>query len=85
MADPVGEKTMTRPRVAPVGTSTVIVVDVAVKVVVDFVPNCTLVTVENPVPVMVMLAPTNPDVAESDVILGAAPASPAAGETGART
>jgi hypothetical protein len=39
MAEPVGEKTITRPLVAPVGTATVIVVDVAVKVVVDLVPN----------------------------------------------
>ena len=38
-AVPVGLTTMTRPRVAPVGTATVIVVDVAVKVVVDLLPN----------------------------------------------
>ena len=85
MAVPVGLTTITRPRVAPVGTATVIVVDVAVNVVVDFVPNCTLVTVENPVPVMVMMAPTKPDVADNAVILGAAPSSPVMGETGVKT
>jgi hypothetical protein len=63
----------------------VIVVDVAVKVVVDLVPNCTLVTVENPVPVIVMLSPTKAEVTDSPVILGAAPESPAVGETGERT
>jgi hypothetical protein len=69
-----------------VGTSTIISVEVfEIKVLVDFVPNCTLVTVENPVPVMVILAPTRPDIAESAVILGAAPLSPDVGETGART
>jgi hypothetical protein len=85
IAVPVGLTTITRPLVAPVGTSTVIVVAVAVKVVVDFVPNWTLVTVENPVPVMVIVAPTKPEVADKAVILGAAPASPAVGETGAST
>jgi hypothetical protein len=63
----------------------VIVVAVAVKLVVDFVPNCTRVTVEKPVPVIVIVAPTKPEVAEREVILGAAPLSPAIGLTGAKT
>jgi hypothetical protein len=39
IAVPVGEKTITRPVVAPEGMFTVIVVEVLVKVVVDFAPN----------------------------------------------
>ena len=83
MAVPVGLKTITRPVVAPVGTATEIVVAVAVNVVVDFEPNCTFVTVPNPVPVIVIEAPTKPLVAESAVIFGAPVPTGAVGATGA--
>jgi hypothetical protein len=87
MADPVGEKTTTRPLVAPTGTVTVIVVAVRAVGVVDIVPNCTRFTVAKPVPVIVIDVPTEAVVRLSPnlSILGAADASPDDCDTGART
>jgi hypothetical protein len=85
IAVPVGEKTITRPVVAPVGMFTVIVVEVLVKVVVDFAPNCTFVALEKPVPVMTTSIPTAPVNRDKAVIFGAAPESPELVDTGAST
>jgi hypothetical protein len=60
-------------------------VEVAVNVVVDFAPNCTFVTVANPVPVIIKDVPDIPDLRESAVIFGAAPESPELDVTGAST
>ena len=68
---PPGVERITRPVIAPVGTTTTAVVSVLDKIVALTPPNLTKVAPAKFVPVIVIWSATRPELVESEVIFGA--------------